>query len=540
MNYWHMQLHPDKPEWNKEKQLLQEYRLIGLGDWEENKNQQVSFEKVMDIGDVVLIKRGGTIIALVEVIGKYEYEDRDDRHDGLDWFPRRRRIKILDWYDETYNFHVTPRGTLTRCNENNEDAETNITIRKWHERVFTMNWTSETLNILKTKKQIILQGAPGSGKTYQTATLAVRLIHPEMSFPDRTSIKRQYDEDLKAGRIGFATFHQSLDYEQFVEGYKPLVTSNGQPGFVLQDGLFKKMCDNARGAPAAASFQAKYQQFIQFLSEQDVPFELKTSKQGKPFSVSLNSAGTIVATPKTEKATEMSITRTIIQEYRDKEKAPYWDSYTGPIVDYINENFDGKIIATETQPATCVLIIDEINRGNISKIFGELITLIEADKREDLTDGTRNSATIEVKLTYSQEGFTVPANLYIIGTMNTADRSVGQIDYALRRRFAFVTCKASRKDLEEFAWDSSESEKLALEMFDAVSEFLIQPGMVSPDFDAEDLMVGHSYFMATNQEELGIKFRHEVMPLLLEYQKDGILNYDRKKLLEKFEKWNKA
>lgn len=395
----------------------------------------------------------------------------------------------------------------------------------------------EILQTLLVKKQVILQGAPGTGKTYRTAELAVRLLHAGKTFADRSAIKHQYDEDLKLGRIGFTTFHQSMDYEQFVEGYKPVVSVSGQPGFVLQDGIFKRMCNNARGTSFDV-FEAKHRQFIEALSEATEPLELKTFRQGRPFSASVNSAGTIVATPKTEKATDMSITKAMIQGFRDKGQGDYWDSYTGPIVKYIEETFDGKMANPHSKPVPYLLIIDEINRGNISKIFGELITLIEADKREDLADRAENDATIRVKLTYSQDEFSVPANLYILGTMNTADRSVGQIDYALRRRFAFVALQASRKDLEDFPWDQVETRDVALSLFEAVSAYLKEPGMVSADFDPDDLMVGHSYFMASNLAQLRTKIRHEVFPLLMEYQKDGILSCSRSDLQIKIAEWS--
>ena len=162
-----------------------------------------------------------------------------------------------------------------------------------------------------------------------------------------------------------------------------------------------------------------------------------------------------------------------------------------------------------------VLIIDEINRGNVSKIFGELITLLEADKRL----GAENEVT--VTLPYSGDSFGVPSNLYIIGTMNTADRSVGYIDYAVRRRFAFFTIKASRKAIENYYGDNDELCDMALDYFDEVSALFDN---VSNEFDKDDVMVGHSYFMAENKDELDLKMEYEVRPLLLEYVRDGVLN----------------
>ena len=176
---------------------------------------------------------------------------------------------------------------------------------------------------------------------------------------------------------------------------------------------------------------------------------------------------------------------------------------------------------TRTKPH--VLIIDEINRGNISRIFGELITLLEADKR---TDG--GAHPIKVTLPYSKESFSVPSSLYIIGTMNTTDRSTGAIDYAVRRRFAFITLETSREVIEGSIQDKDVRTK-ALALFDEINgkgtedktSFIAthQAG----DFDLEDLKVGHSYFIAKDLPELQRKMRYEVIPLLHEYIKDGIL-----------------
>lgn len=149
------------------------------------------------------------------------------------------------------------------------------------------------------------------------------------------------------------------------------------------------------------------------------------------------------------------------------------------------------------------LIIDEINRGNVSKIFGELISLLEADKR----DG--GDHPLSVILPYSKESFSVPSNLYIIGTMNTTDRSVGSIDYAVRRRFAFVTLEAD---------ESKAPVGDARELFKAVKRFLKESKY---DMDIEDLMVGHSYFM--DAANLQMKWQYEILPLLMEYHKDGII-----------------
>lgn len=272
--------------------------------------------------------------------------------------------------------------------------------------------------LLAKKKNVILQGAPGTGKTYKTAELALKILGEDVDgFETRSELMKLYRQRIDEGRIAFVTFHQSMDYESFVEGLKavPVKDENekvvGGVSYEPRPGTFKIICDIARG-----------------------------------------------------------------------NKDPY------------------------------VLIIDEINRGNVSRIFGELITLLEPDKRE----GEVNE--VKAKLTYSQLDFTVPSNLYIIGTMNTTDRSVGSIDYAIRRRFAFKTLVADRTVVESDNDDTVRG--LALPLFDSVKKFLDKHKV---DMNIDDLMVGHSYFLAKDIPELNMKWEYEILPLLQEYYKDGII-----------------
>lgn len=175
-----------------------------------------------------------------------------------------------------------------------------------------------------------------------------------------------------------------------------------------------------------------------------------------------------------------------------------WTAYADAVINASREEY-GK----EDRPV--VLIIDEINRGNISKILGELITLLESDKRE----GTENA--ISTILPYSGYEFSVPSNLYIIGTMNTTDRSTGAVDYAIRRRFAFVTLTADEKLLEADYPNS-------ISLFRAVWHFIKQH--TTETLDMDDLMIGHSYFMT---DDLPMAWEYEIRPLLVEYYKDGLL-----------------
>ena len=192
-----------------------------------------------------------------------------------------------------------------------------------------------------------------------------------------------------------------------------------------------------------------------------------------------------------------------------------WPAYAKAFIEAVKEEYNihgnNKV----------VLIIDEINRGNIAKIFGELITLLEVDKREG------SEHPIQVTLPYSKELFSVPKNLYIIGTMNTTARSTGTIDYALRRRFAFVTLKSDRSVIKN----------QALALFDNIEEFIRKKQC--GDLGIDDLMVGHSYFMSASEEELREKMEYEVLPLIAEYINDGILNVSSEEKKTAFKAWRK-
>ena len=194
----------------------------------------------------------------------------------------------------------------------------------------------------------------------------------------------------------------------------------------------------------------------------------------------------------------------------DDKSVKYYQPYFRGVVNILKSK---GLKSQKNTDKNYVLIIDEINRGNVSKIFGELITLLEADKRID------GDHPIKVTLPYSKEEFGVPSNLYIIGTMNTTDRSVGNIDYAVRRRFAFVTLKADVDVLiKKYGKDS-----IQVKLFNAVNEFVDTNN--ANELDLADLKVGHSFFMV-EEKQLRLNLDYEISPLLREYYKDGLLKQD--------------
>lgn len=287
----------------------------------------------------------------------------------------------------------------------------------------------DVMELLKRKKNIILQGAPGVGKSFIAKKLACLFMNEAEinEAKDTTALQsagkiEEKDPGFKA-RVNLVQFHQNYSYEEFVEGYKP-DAGNSQFGLKREDGVFKKFCEEARG--------------------QDCPY---------------------------------------------------------------------------------FFIIDEINRGNFSKIMGELMLLIEADKRETLekdANGNVNKKGESVKLSYSREDFSVPENVYIIGMMNTADRSLAMIDYALRRRFAFVTIDPifdNKAFKDKFKTDQG--------VIDAKRKAVIASMKELNKYISKELgagfQIGHSYFCPDKSDkpfsdkDIENIFKYEILPLLEEY-----------------------
>ncbi len=367
-------------------------------------------------------------------------------------------------------------------------------------------------SVIEHKKQIVLQGAPGTGKTYKTAELAVALCDGACDYPDREALMKRYQELCKEHRIMFTTFHQSMDYESFIEGIKP-GTEDGAISYDVEDGIFKQICNRASVKSSTNTFDEAYQKLVDDVQNTANELLILYTKRGAKFAISLNRKGNLNLHTGSELKKQGVLTKeNLLQASFRDDIFIGWEGYASAVIEYLT-NKCRFVKDTNGEVQNYVLIIDEINRGNISKIFGELITLLEADKRI----GEENE--IELRLPYSGDLFGVPSNLYIIATMNTADRSVGYIDYAIRRRFSFITIKSDEAILETAIRDSNVKDK-ALALYEQVEELM---SYLAIDFNQDDLMIGHSYFIAQSEEELQLKLDYEIKPLLREYANDGIL-----------------
>ena len=297
----------------------------------------------------------------------------------------------------------------------------------------------------------ILYGPPGTGKTYNTINKALEILGVETQGKSRAELKAQFDEFRQNGQIEFVTFHQSFSYEEFVEGIKPIFKKKNENEktdkmeYEIANGIFKKICKaaqekiiNFKETGKKDFYPAFYKKLkkdgpitydkIKFEIDEKVTSEA-TNKEFKSGNITIYSSKLESILNNIKALDNEKFDDIITQEIKPTEQ--YEKDNIGRYKAIVRYYFD-KYLPDESRRHNYILIIDEINRGNISKILGELITLIEPSKR------IGGDEELRVTLPYSNESFGVPSNLYIIGTMNTADRSIALLDTALRRRFEFV------------------------------------------------------------------------------------------------------
>lgn len=535
--YWHIQMHlPDGKggmEIDSKQMLLEKEPVIGTGEWE---NKQCVDFKTIAKGNIVLVRKGSEAIALCEIIGdNFIDEELTEKYYNLNF----RKVRILGWAEH----YKQPRpslfsqGSFKSCSPSTEQYKY---IDEWLKYIQSHSFIGNCSKLLKEKKNIILQGAPGTGKTYNTAAIALKTLGvTDIDLTDHKAVMKRYDS-LLGDQIFFTTFHQSLDYEDFVEGLKPHVqtdTDGNSIGVTYEpeDGIFKRAC-NAVQTDQSKDIVECIDDYLQkikgYQNKREIPTVTGRSslyvwwKEGNS-TVSCRSTNSTSSRGEEYTPSPLNIEKIKLQA-QGKGVENNWQQYAQAFIEAVKKEFH----ATTNKPV--VLIIDEINRGNVSKIFGELITLLESDKR------LNGNHPIKVMLPYSKnEVFGVPSNLYIIGTMNTTDRSTGTLDYALRRRFAFITLKSQDSVIKKFYSDTDNEElgTIALELFEDIKRFIENPKHLCGDMSIDDLMVGHSYFMAESKDELHDKVEYEILPLINEYINDGILNVknDEKKMA--FNSW---
>ena len=302
-------------------------------------------------------------------------------------------------------------STFTKCKNNDEFQKLILKpyFSKTLKDIEMTNNNNKYVNLLKSNHNLILTGAPGTGKTYLAKQIA-----QAMGCTDN--------------EIGFVQFHPSYDYTDFVEGLRPLNDDGGNVGFERKDGVFKAFCAKA------LSFNTKYEWLINHLQTRQAPIVLERPRS-ESFEVTVDNS--------TLRINGESVTKELFKSYYDGTKTDRWfNTHFKKILDYIDKNY------------FVVFIIDEINRGEINKIFGELFFSIDPGYRgEKGRVQTQYQNMVEDGDAF-KKGFFVPENVYIIGTMNDIDRSVESMDFAFRRRFAFkeVTADDSKAMLDDFEW----------------------------------------------------------------------------------------
>lgn len=461
----------------------------------------------------------------------------------------------------------------------------------------------------------ILFGPPGTGKTYKTINKALEIIGEKIEGKTRQEIKELFDLRMQEGQIAFTTFHQSMSYEDFIEGIKPIEPEKESDPVIyrIEYGIFRNLCIEASFAIAqlrenkttdeVLDFSILYDKFVEGVEEKLLngqKVELETKSGGKVLVESISQQGNIIIKHKdgtrsyTVSKARLTKLQSAISDLDDvsninnqfraiiggSNSSAYWS-----VLFAIRKEKPTKTISKENRTYTIedkkevvqslikpdyknkngksfVLIIDEINRGNVSQIFGELITLIEDDKR------LGKDEALEVTLPYSKEKFGVPPNLYIVGTMNTADRSIEALDTALRRRFSFEEISPEPELVSPpmllqnlwiryrtLGWSSNEwkliennflklyggqiknrdkyeaieerililDKKITLDSAISFNGLNLEPLLITINKRIEKLLdkdhqIGHSYFMSVaNLDDLKLVFQNKIIPLLQEY-----------------------
>ncbi|MCB1586713.1 MAG: AAA family ATPase, partial [Xanthomonadales bacterium] len=355
----------------------------------------------------------------------------------------------------------------------------------------------------------ILYGPPGTGKTYNTIFEAAKIIlnTKYLSYQEARGI---FNEQLAAKKeerqIEFITFHQNYSYEDFIQGLRPDVddTNNGL-SFEKKNGVFKSIADRAHAnllesenkKASKLNFESVFNTYFNDLIEGSVEkIEIKMKKSS--FYITNISEKSVEFRKQNGVSNHTLSLKTLSKMY---EKGVN-DIILGGLQPYYNPLLDlllkqGEIKNTQVEKKNYVIIIDEINRANISRVFGELITLIEPDKR------SHGKYPLSCTLP-SGEKFIVPSNLYIIGTMNTADKSIALLDIALRRRFEFVPMYPN------YALQNGTVHEV--EVLKAINDQIKKS-------KGHDFQIGHSYFMVEEGKGFDLEncMNKKVIPLLLEY-----------------------
>ena len=364
--------------------------------------------------------------------------------------------------------------------------------------------------ILKKSKNLILRGAPGTGKTYLAKEIAMELTGG--------------NED----QIGFVQFHPSYDYTDFVEGLRPVSNGDGAIEFKLQDGIFKQFCQRAKEAQKTGgqdNFEEAWDLYLEYVNSRDekeylTEFSYLTVNSRNNFNINYET-----------KSQGTCLTKSYVYElYKDEKylKQPYYRNQGKKVLEILKKRFGLKDYISPTEINTdmnFVFIIDEINRGEISKIFGELFFSIDPGYRGEMGSVSTQYANLHE----TDEKFYIPENVYIICTMNDIDRSVDTFDFAMRRRFRFVevTAESQLGMLDTALGDKAEEAKKRLRNLNVAIENVQELN--------SHYHIGPSYFLNLKDVDFDYEslWSDYLKPLLEDYVRGS---YEEAEILETLKK----
>lgn len=468
----------------------------GKGSKKNDVSANDDFLNKIKIGDVIIAKKGrGELLGYGIVTSDYIFDKNRENYQNtrkVDW-------KIKGNWKVDFSLVLKTLTDITKYKSDHPDYN------KYYERLLGIMGQN---NKIKNKEDMnfslntILYGPPGTGKTYNTVLRAAEIIENRKidSYDEALEIFKANLHD----QIEFITFHQNYSYEDFIQGLRPDTENDKQLTFERKDGVFKVISDKAlknitaseKPPVAKKTFEETFNKFVNPLVEGEIEeIEVRMKKVSYFITAITNKS---IEFRKTSGGIEHTLSISTLRKMYDAESVldiQGLSSYYSPLLDEllkIGKDSSGKMEVVHKK--NYVIIIDEINRANISRVFGELITLIEPDKR------SHGTIPLEARLP-SGDPFIVPSNLFIIGTMNTADKSIALLDIALRRRFEFESMYPKYEIEGQEIYD--------VEILQKINEQIIKT-------KGHDFQIGHAYFMGENND-LVQRMNKKVIPLLLEY-----------------------